>query len=127
MKKLLFSIFAMSVANMAFATDYAKMLFVTKMYSEAEKTQSSLDVIRKYADPSLEQAFLSPEYCLEADHMFAGQDPDYSVKVTVYMENGKVIADLGYSKVAFTLTGSNGNYQVVDVNSLKDSLLCKGY
>lgn len=126
MKKLWGMILFSFVASSAVA-DSPKIALVKKMYKEAKITHDSYAIVKKYANSELLKAFVIAEkveeICIDADMMFASQDPNYDESVKLSERNGIVIAELPNAQVLYEIQCSSQSCNIDNIDGIKQTLL----
>jgi hypothetical protein len=135
---LFLAVSILSISN-AYAAQDIQIETVKKMYQAGKKSENGMEVIEKYADAGLKQAFKVQEkfgeICgYEADVMWQSQDPEYNRALTfTKIANNQVKVNLAKGKwhpassVTYKLSCNGNTCKVADVidtsGSLKQNIL----
>lgn len=129
LKKLL-AVSLLISTPVTWAADTAKVTLVKQIYREAvANPDSSMDILKKYADTSLKQAIRksenAEEICLEADPIWNSQDPEITKKIKVSeLSNGKVRASFSQYgsrvNVDYSVNCTGHSCKITDVDDFKN-------
>ncbi len=118
----------------AYAAQDIQIETVKKMYQAGKKSEQGMEMIEKYADAGLKQAFKVQEkfgeMCgFEHDVMWQSQDPEYNRALTfTKLANNQVKVNLAKGKwhsassVTYTLSCNGNTCKVADVRDTSGSL-----